>query len=199
MATIGLDKLYYAKITEDPITGYETYGTPQILAKAMTAELSVSLAEATLFADDGIAETVREFSSGTLTLGVADIGNAVAADLVGARIDSNGVLVSAGEDVGGYVAIGFRARRSDGTYRYFWLYRVRFGVPSTSLATKGDTITFQTPSIEGLVSRRIKPDAEGRRPWKTEVNESDGDVSSDIINSWYDAVYEPEFISDMEE
>ena len=51
MATIGLDKLYYAKITEDA-SGNETYGDPQPLAKAMTAELSVELAEATLYADD---------------------------------------------------------------------------------------------------------------------------------------------------
>lgn len=55
MATIGLDKLYYSKITEDT-SGSETYATPVSLAKAMTAELSVELAEATLYADDGAAE-----------------------------------------------------------------------------------------------------------------------------------------------
>ena len=52
MATIGLDKLFYSKITEDE-DGNETYATPASLAKAMTAELSVELAEATLYADDG--------------------------------------------------------------------------------------------------------------------------------------------------
>ena len=54
MATIGLDKLYYAKITEDA-DGNETYAAPKSLAKAMTADLSVELAEATLYADDGAA------------------------------------------------------------------------------------------------------------------------------------------------
>lgn len=54
MATIGLDKLYYAPITEDS-DGEETYGTPVKLAKAMTVDLSVELAEATLYADDGAA------------------------------------------------------------------------------------------------------------------------------------------------
>lgn len=44
MATIGLDKLFYSKITEDE-DGNETYATPTSLAKAMTAELSVELAE----------------------------------------------------------------------------------------------------------------------------------------------------------
>ncbi len=53
MATIGLDKLYYAKITEDE-NGNETYASPVQMAKAMTADLSVELAEATLYADDGL-------------------------------------------------------------------------------------------------------------------------------------------------
>ena len=71
MATIGLDKLYYAKIMEDS-DGNETYDTPVPLAKAMSAELSVELAEATLYADDGASEVVKEFQSGTLTLGIDD-------------------------------------------------------------------------------------------------------------------------------
>ena len=45
MATIGLDKLYYATITDDE-NGEEIYGTPTQLAKAISAELSVELAEA---------------------------------------------------------------------------------------------------------------------------------------------------------
>lgn len=63
MATIGLDKLYYSKITEDS-NGEETYSTPLVLAKAITAELSVELVEAILYADDGAAEVVKDFNSG---------------------------------------------------------------------------------------------------------------------------------------
>ena len=92
MATIGLDMLHYAKITEDE-NGNESYGTPQKLAKAMSADLSVELAEATLYADDGAAEIVKEFKSGTLSLGVDDIGATVASDLTGATIDQNGVVM----------------------------------------------------------------------------------------------------------
>ena len=65
MATIGLDKLYYAKITEAE-NGEETYEKPVQLAKAMSADLSVELAEATLYADDGAAEIVKEFKSGVI-------------------------------------------------------------------------------------------------------------------------------------
>ena len=93
MSTIGLDCLYYAKITEGA-DGAETYATPQILAKAIKADLSVELAEAILYADDAAAEVVKAFKSGKLSLGVDDIGTAAAQDLTGAGIDDNGVLVS---------------------------------------------------------------------------------------------------------
>jgi len=192
MATIGLDRLYYSKITENE-NGEETYDTPVPLAKAITAELSVELAEATLYADDGAAEVVKEFQSGTLTLGVADIGVAAAEVLTGATLDDNKVLISTSEDGGAPVAIGFRAKKANGKYRYFWLYRVKFGIPATNLQTKGDSITFSTPTIEGTVMRRNKPDGQGKHPWKAEVSEDDPGVSPETITGWYTEVYEPVF------
>ena len=192
MATIGLDKLYYAPITEDT-TGNETYGTPKLLAKAISAELSVELNEATLYADDGAAEVVKEFKSGTLSLGIHDIGVAAAEDLTGAQIDDNHVLISQSENGGLPVAVGFRAKKSNGKYRYFWLYRVIFGIPATNLATKGDAITFSTPTIEGTVFRRNKLDGQSKHPWKAEVNEDDTSVLAATITGWYTEVYEPEF------
>ena len=192
MATIGLDRLYYAPITEGA-NGDETYGSPVMLAKAMTAELSIEVNEAILYADDGPSEVVKEFKSGTLSLGVDDIGAASAVALTGAALDDNGVLVSASENDGSPVAVGFRARKANGKYRYFWLYKVKFAVPATNLATKGDSITFSTPTIEGTVMRRNKLDANDNHPWKAEVNEDDAGVSAATISAWYTIVYEPTF------
>lgn len=194
MSTIGLDSLYYAKITEDA-NGDETYSSPIKLAKAMTAELSVELAEATLFADDGASEIVKEFKSGTISLGIDDIGVTAAQDLTGAKIDNNHVVVSTSDDSCDPVAIGFRAKKSKGKYRYYWLYRVKFGIPGASLQTKGDSITFSTPTIEGTVMRRNKVDGLNNHPWKSEVNEDDSSVSNSTISSWFSEVYEPDFES----
>ena len=119
MATIGLDGLYYAKITEDA-NGDETYGTPTKLAKAISADLEVEINEASLYADDAEAEVVKEFKTGKLTLGINDIGATAAGDLVGAVLDDNGVVISQSEGMASPVAIGFRAKKSNGKYRYFW-------------------------------------------------------------------------------
>lgn len=192
MATIGLDRMYYSVITEG-VGGEETYATPVSLAKAISAELSVELAEAILYADDGVAEVVKEFKSGKLTLGIDDIGATAAGVLTGATIDTNKVLVSASEDGGTPVAIGFRAKKANGKYRYFWLYRVKFGIPATNLQTKGDSISFQTPTIEGTIMRRNKLDENDNHPWKAEVNEDDTGVLPATITNWFTAVYEPDF------
>ena len=193
MATIGLDQLYYSKITEGA-NGDETFATPVQLAKAISAGITVDVNEATLFADDAEAESVKAFKSGKLTLGVDDIGVTAAQDLTGAAIYDNGVLVASTEDQSPYVAIGFRALKANGKYRYFWLYRVKFAVPSTNLATKGDSIAFQTPTIEGTIMRRNKVDGNGRHPWKTEVTEGATGVTEATINSWFTKVYEPVFV-----
>ena len=88
--------------------------------------------------------------------------------------------------------MAFRARKSNGKYRYYWLYRVKFGIPATNLQTKGDSISFQTPTIEGTIMRRNKVDYNDNHPWKAEVTEGTEGVSSAVISSWYTAVYEPD-------
>ncbi len=195
MATLGLDSLYYATVTE-AADGTETYGTPQKLAKAISAELSVEIAEAILYADDAAAESIKSFKNGKLTLGIDDIGIDKAQHLTGASVDDNGVLVSTSEDMPPYVAVGFRAQKSNGKYRYFWLYKVQFGVPSVSLQTKGDSISFQTPSIEGTIMRRNKPLGNDKHPWKSEVTEGDSGVSDSTITNWFQSVYEPTYAGD---
>ena len=72
MATIGLRDLYRAPITIGT-DGAEEYGTPVRMAKAISAELSVEVAEAILYADDGADEVVKEFVSGEITLNVNDL------------------------------------------------------------------------------------------------------------------------------
>jgi phi13 family phage major tail protein len=163
------------------------------MAKAIQADLTIDMAEANLFADDGLAYVIKDFKSGNLVLGVDDLGVAVVQELTGASVDDNGVLVSASENEGKPVAVGFRAAKPNGVYRYFWFYRVKFGFPAANLQTKGDTITFQTPSITGTILRRNRLDELGNHPWKSEVTQGDPGVDESVIENWYTEVYEPIF------
>ena len=81
-------------------------------------------------------------------------------------------------------------------YSLYLDYRVKFGIPATNLATKGDSITFSTPTIEGTILRRNKADAGGKHPWKAEALE--GDVTAATITNWYKEVYEPTYTTTPE-
>ena len=154
MATIGLRDLYRAPITIGT-SGAEEYGTPVRMAKAISAELSVEVAEAILYADDGADEVVKEFVSGEITLNVNDLLPADLAALLGQKQDTDKVVYGSDSDEAPYTAIGFRAKKAGGTYKYIWLYKVKFAIPDENYTTKGDSIEFTTSQSLRTAWRRL--------------------------------------------
>lgn len=68
-------------------------GAPKKMAEAMTADLSVKTADGSLYADDTLSESVTEFASGTLKLGIKDLTPEVLAELLGQEVDENSVVL----------------------------------------------------------------------------------------------------------
>jgi len=182
MATIGLKDIFYAKVTEGTAGAPDTYGTPKRMAKGISADLTVEIAEAVLYADDSVDAVVKEFVSGELKLGVNDLTPEIQAELLGQTIGTDGVLYSSGDDEAPYFAVGFSAKRPGGSYRYVWLHKTKFAVPNEKYATKGNNIAFNTPE---LVGKFIKRD-DGI--WKADVV---GDPTETVAKGWFAAVKEP--------
>jgi phi13 family phage major tail protein len=152
MAKIGLKYVVAAPITENGTTVSYTDGI--VIGKAISAGLSINIASAELYADDGIAESIKEFSSGTLTLNTDDLDYAAQALLLGHSVVGSDALTAHGNDEGAYVGAGFYApvvRGGVKSWRAVWLSKVKFAEPNDNYATKGDNIEFQTPTIEGTV------------------------------------------------
>ncbi len=179
--TLGLRDLYYAICTE--ADGVETYGLPKKMAEAMTADLSVKTADGSLYADDTLSESVTEFASGTLKLGIKDLTPEVIAELLGQTVDQNSVVWANKDDEPPYVAVGFRAKKTGGKYRYVWLLKVKFKIPSEKYETKGDSIKFNTPEIEADFTARKK---DGH--WKADFI---GTEDSTAAKTWFTEVPEP--------
>lgn len=177
--TTGLNDLYFAPITVDT-DGTESWGTPTKMAAAITADLSVNVAEATLYADDTLNQSVKEFTSGTITLGVADLDAEVLAQILGQSTDAAGVTWAEGTNVAPYVAVGFRANKGNGEYRYIWLQKVQFAIPSESFETKGESISFKTPEIEGTFMC-----ANANGAWKADYT---GQPTSAKAQAWFTEV-----------
>lgn len=185
MATIGLRDLYISKITETAGTGgavTETYGTPRRLAKAIKVEMSVEVAEATLYADDGVDQIEKEFVKGEIKINANDISNADAAEMLGQTQDDDMVVYAGEGDDPPYYAVGFRAKKSGGNYKYVWLYKTKFKIPDETFETKGDGINFATPEIVGEFVKR----EDGK--WKADYV---GVPTDSIASAWFTTVREP--------
>ena len=157
MAKIGLSSLYYSKLTEAQ-DGTPTYDGAKVLGKAVSANVSITNNSAMLYADDVLAESDTSFQSGTITLGCAEDGDTVFADLLGHTIttgENGGVVTKATTDVAPFVAVGRVITKMVSGVLYYKaevLYKVKFAEPSQDDSTKGESMEFRTPEIEGTIS-----------------------------------------------
>lgn len=179
---IGLKDLHYALLTKDDETGV-TYETPVKIAPAIEATINPNATFVTLFADDGPADAAVDIGDIDVTLNVQDLSLETQAVLLGhTMVEGSGELVRKTSDVPPYVAIGFKSQKSNGSYRYCWLLKGRFGQPTIDRRTKEGTINFQTATITGKFLRRDYDEA-----WIREADEDEG-FELGTGKSWFDDV-----------
>lgn len=121
-----------------------------------------------LYADNGIAENDKgTFQRGTLTLGTADLPQDLAKMLLGlvqieetVTIGQESVAVkrnvyddNAKAPYLGFGIIELHQINDADKYRAVFFNKVFFKIPSEAAATKGETIEWQTKSIEGTIQR----------------------------------------------
>ena len=155
MALIGLNNFWYSKLTE-AADGTPTFDGAKSLGKAVSCSVSITNNSAELYADDALAESDTSFQSGTVTLGVDDDRESTFADLLGHDIDESGEVVYNTNDVAPYVAIArilVKMVSNVTLYKVKILYKVKFAEPSEDENTKGESVEFSTPSIEGKIAQ----------------------------------------------
>lgn len=180
---IGLSDVYYALLTDDPASGSATYGAPVKIAGAITAKINPNASTETLFADNGPYETASTIGKIELELNVADLTLDVQAALLG-HTKAGGILKRSSTDIPPWVAIGFKSLKSNGSYRYTWLAKGKFGAPEQANETKGDSVNFQTPTINGSF---VKRDCDNE--WERHADEDDGDYIASIGSNWFNGPY----------
>lgn len=153
MAYIGLAYPTIAKL--DPKTN--TYSDGFRMGKAVSVNINTNYNEANLPGDNVIAESVKEFRDGTIDLGVTTIPIEAYRTVFGHEVTENEdgtVIVDKTDDVPNYVGVGLvKEELVDGKKSYIamWIKKVLFSESGESATTKGETISFQTPTITGTV------------------------------------------------
>lgn len=182
MAYTGLKNFYYAKVTEDAEAG-TVYESPKRLGAAISLSESPTTNMATLYAENGPAETAASNGPTTAEVGVKDLSPEVLADLLGQKMNTDGVLIQSREDRAPYVALGFQMTGESENDAFVWLYKGKFSRPTTSGATKGESVEFSTPTIS---STFIARDSDG----KEKASIKQGEANQEITDAWFASVYE---------
>ena len=154
MAKIGLKNFYYGILSE-AADGTPSYGVKKKLAKAVSCNVDIANNDAKLYADDGLAEADTTFQSGTITLTIDDDDDTVMADLLGHSIEG-GVMVRSASDVAPYVGFGrIITKLVSGVYKYKveFLFKCKFSESSQSNETKGESVSFGTTELPGIVAQ----------------------------------------------
>ena len=187
-STIGLRNFVIAPVTSDTVAG-TTYGTLQLVAGAIEASTTPNNTDPDIqYADDIEFDVVNKDPDITFKIKLVDVPLSIQAMLLGAVLDDNGVMVNSASDQSPYFAVGFKSEKSDHTFRYVWLYKVRAKPITDNYASEqGATITRQNPEVEFTA---IKRTYDGR--WRVIADEGQNGFTSEMAATFLTSVYEPE-------
>jgi phi13 family phage major tail protein len=192
---IGCDHLVYAIMTtEDTAEAAPVYGIVTAAPGVMSININPNASLATAFYDDGPGESASTLGNIEVEIQKNTLTTQNKADLLGHTIDDNGGIAYADDDVPPFVAIGFRTLKSNGKYRYVWLYKGRFADPEDNNETKADSINFQSDTINGQFVKLQHPVVIGgksKRLWKYEIDADNAEADSTTMESWFDDVTFP--------
>lgn len=188
-STVGLKNVVIAPLTEDTETSH-TYGELQLMAGAIEASITPENADPDVqYADDIEFDTLYPDPELTFSTSMADIPLSIQEQIFGNQIDDNGVLVRTASDRPPYFAVGFKSEKSDGTYRFVWLYKVRAKPMTENYKTKeGQTITRQNGSVEWTAIKRTH---DGR--YQAVADEGQNGFDATKAATFLESVYEPAF------
>ena len=150
MANYGLKKPYIAQLNK--ATG--AYSNGMKCGKAVNLSVTPNYSEASLYGDDEQAEYEKSFNNASVTLGVTTLPINAATVLFGHTVSGQQITYKT-TDESNYVGLGTIVSEIEAgvkTYKALILPCVKFSEAANEYSTKGDTIEFKTPSIEGSAS-----------------------------------------------
>ena len=154
MAKIGLNNFRYAVATVNETTGAVTYGGAKKPAKAISFQFEPTVADATLYADDLLAEKDSRVTGGSVTMGIDREDLETLCEILGHTYSAQSGVVDNVNDIAPYVGVGRVTRLMvDGVqkYRGTVLSLVKFSEPTEEDNTMGENVEFSTTELSGTM------------------------------------------------
>ena len=132
----GVDKFYFAEVTQDDATGYAT-GTPVHIPVQEIGKSTDSASEAHYY-DNKAMIVVNSESADTITLTIAPPALNQLAQLIGKSFDATTGMMVDSPRQNKYYAITYRTKGTDGGYRYVSRLKGQFNIPEETYQTEND-------------------------------------------------------------
>jgi len=182
MAIVGLEKLYYSKITKDDETGV-TFGTPIYLAGVKEIKIAPKVNTEKLYAENQLWDQDIALDSVEVTVNIADLTNTQLSDLLGYTVTAEGGIVANANNVQPYIALMYKANKSNGKARYGILYKGKLELPDDSAKGKEGKTDFQTPEMKATF-QPLKYSGD----WKYQVDSDDPTAPVNLDTTFFNAV-----------
>ncbi|MCI0552556.1 MAG: Ig-like domain-containing protein [Anaerolineae bacterium] len=152
---IGVDQIYYALVTQDDVSAYAA-AAPVAFAPAMNIAQTPKSNSKVQYADNQPFDKMSSEGETELDVEITGISPQVLATILGRVYDAaTGRLF----DNGGTppdIALGFRAKKRGGFYRYYWFLKGSFNSPSEEQATETDTPDPKSTKLMFTAIRTIR-------------------------------------------
>lgn len=167
-----------------------TYGAKQKVGDAMSVDITLTFAEGRLYAEGKLSEFMKEVTGGTISMAVKDILKEAQKTMFGVKDKQRTIseqpvsgLVYSAKDTASYVGISFYCKDMvDNVAKFTCILIIKslFGPPAMSKQTKGQNITFSTPTTTGEF---LPSDADAQELFELATVDSE-----DEAIAWCDAV-----------
>jgi len=190
-STVGLKNMVIAPLEADTETDL-TYGDLQLVAGAIEASITPDNTDPdVMFADDIEFDVIYPDPELSFKTKLADIPLSIQEMIFGHSIDDNGVLVRKAGDSPPYFGVGFKSEKSDGRYRFIWLFKVRAKPLTESYATReGTTVKRQTGDVEWTAIKRTHDGL-----YQAVADEGENAFTPEKAGVFLSSVYKPTFTS----
>jgi phi13 family phage major tail protein len=177
----GLNKVHYAKITAWTDDGVPTFATPVRIPGAVSLSIDASGGADNFYADNGVYYVINNNSGYEGDLEIALVTTDFATEILGEKLDNNGVLVERNDAELEEFALLFEFCGDKNHIRHV-LYRCSASRPATESATTEEETEVKTETLS--LKATALPD--GLVKSKTCEN-----TDETTYNNWYKSVYIP--------
>jgi len=195
-SVVGLDKVYYAEVTQDDSSGYVA-DTPAVLAPAMEATAEPATSQETQYADDAPFDVMTSEGETKITLTATNIPIEVLAALLGKTFDAtSGRMYDEGSGATPPdMALSFRSMKSNGSYRYYQYLKGKFSTPKDEAATVEDTKTPKPTQIVYTAVNTVYEFDLGSENGSVKRIVGDEDTTNFSGATWFNAVQTPSYVA----